>query len=137
LIHTSKEHRWQTARLSQTQFIPACRQSGVQQAATSEQADVTATLHALHDIASFNFRARAHRGNWQLQRNSNLKKKKKNCPRFKQATGFQISCSHHLKWVCLSADFVHFFKSLRHLLSSTISSEPGKGCFAKELKILQ
>jgi hypothetical protein len=48
-----------------------------------------------------------------------------------------IICSYHLKWVCLSSNFVQFFKSLKHLLSSTISSEPGNDNFANELKILQ
>jgi hypothetical protein len=39
--------------------------------------------------------------------------------------------------VRLSAISCHFFKSLKRLLPSTISSEPGKGCFAKELKLMQ
>jgi hypothetical protein len=46
-----------------------------------------------------------------------------------------ISCSRHLTWVCLSANFMHIFKSLKYLLSSTISSEPGKCCLRRSWKL--
>jgi hypothetical protein len=94
---------------------------------------------------SWSHKARAHQGSRQLQRNRNFREKSSISSRqlVSRLAGSHwgnlrlISCSHHLKLVCLSDNFVHFFKSLKHLLSSTISSEPGKDCFAKEQKIMQ
>jgi hypothetical protein len=62
-------------------------------------------------------RAREHQGNWQLQHNRNFWEPSPISSRqlVSRLAGTDwgnlclISCSHHLKWVCLSADFVHFF----------------------------
>jgi hypothetical protein len=62
-------------------------------------------------------RPSTHQGNWQPQHNPDFWEKlissRQLVTRLACAHwGNLISCSHHLKWVCLPANFVHFFSAM-------------------------
>jgi hypothetical protein len=62
----------------------------------------------------------AHQGNWQVQRNHNFREPSPISSRqlVSRLAGADrgnlrlISVSHHLKWLCLFANFVHFSSAL-------------------------
>jgi hypothetical protein len=63
-------------------------------------------------------RQSAHQGNWQPQHNRDFREKsptssRQLVSRFARAHwGNLICCWHHLKWVCLPANFEHFFSAM-------------------------